>query len=166
MDSKPVVYLIGSLRNPEIPFIGNTIREAGFEVFDDWFAGGKIADDEWQAYETVRGRTYKDALGGFAARHVFEFDLKHLERADIGLLVLPAGKSGHLELGYMLGRSKCGYVLFDKEPERWDVMYNFANDVFFNLGECVDSIRRNHTTTKHFDTMLAEVQTRRSVGGY
>ncbi|MCI0526606.1 MAG: hypothetical protein L0Y56_04020, partial [Nitrospira sp.] len=64
--SKPVVYLIGSLRNPEIPHIGNRLREKGFEVFDDWFAGGKIADDEWQAYETVRGTSYRQALRGYA----------------------------------------------------------------------------------------------------
>ena len=127
------IYLIGSLRNPEIPRIGNYLRETGFDVFDDWFAGGKIADDEWQAYEQLRGRPYDAALQGYAAQHVFHFDLEHIERSDIGVLVLPAGKSGHLELGYMLGQGKDGYVLFDKEPERWDVMYNFAHGVFFDM---------------------------------
>lgn len=140
-----VIYLIGSLRNPEIPHIGNKLRSAGFEVFDDWFAGGKIADDEWQAYESCRGRSYRDSLRGLAANHVFDFDHFHLSRADIGLLVLPAGKSGHLELGWMLGREKYGYVLFDQEPERWDVMYQFADDVFFNLEDCIDSIAAAHS---------------------
>ena len=144
MSDSKVIYLIGSLRNPDIPFIGNRLRETGFEVFDDWFAGGKIADDEWQAYETVKGRDYKSALRGYAARHVFEFDLFHLNRADIGLLVLPAGKSGHLELGYLIGQGKPGYVLFDKEPERWDQMYQFATETFFNEGEMLDSISKNH----------------------
>ena len=141
-----LIYLIGSLRNPQVPEIGNVLRQKGFEVFDDWFAGGKIADDEWQAYELVKGGNYRTALRGFAARHVFEFDLFHLNRANLGLLVMPAGKSGHLELGYLMGQGKPGYVLFDKEPERWDVMYQFANDVFFDLGDCVDSIARNHPT--------------------
>ena len=139
-----VIYLIGSLRNPEIPHIGNRLREAGFEVFDDWFAAGKIADDEWQAYETIRGRSYKEALCGYAARHVFDFDFAHLARSSIGLLVLPAGKSGHLELGYMMGQGKPGYMLFDKVPERWDVMCRFANEVFFNLGDCIDTLVTNH----------------------
>lgn len=138
------IYLIGSLRNPEIPRIGNYLREIGFNVFDDWFAGGKIADDEWQAYETVRGRPYDVALRGYAARHVFEFDLHHINSSDIGVLVLPAGKSGHLELGYMIGQGKPGYVLFDKEPERWDVMYNFATDVFFDLKELGRALSEDH----------------------
>ena len=144
MKSKPCIYLIGSLRNPEIPYIGNRLREKGFEVFDDWFAGGKIADDEWQAYEGIRGTDYKTALRGYAARHVFEFDLFHLHRADIGILVLPSGKSGHLEIGWMLGQGKPGYVLFDKEPDRLDCMYQFATEIFFNEGEMLDTISKNH----------------------
>lgn len=129
------IYLIGSLRNPEIPELGNSLRLCGFDVFDDWFAGGKIADDEWQAYENARGHSYKEALGGYAARHVFEFDKHHLDRADIGVLVLPAGKSGHLELGYMAGQGKPTFVLFDKIPERYDVMYQFATAVTFDVYE-------------------------------
>jgi hypothetical protein len=126
------VYLIGSLRNPNIPQLGNSIRKLGYEVFDDWFAAGPEADDYWQKYEQSRGTSYGDALNSYAARHVFNFDIHHLERADIGVLVMPAGKSGHLELGYMIGQGKRSYVLFDKEPERWDVMYQFADDVFFD----------------------------------
>jgi len=48
---------------------------------------------------------------------------------------MPAGKSCHLELGYMVGKGKKCYVLFDKEPDRWDIMYGFATDVFFSLDE-------------------------------
>ncbi len=131
------IYLIGSLRNPEIPALGVALREAGFDVFDDWFAGGKIADDEWQAYETSRGRTYGEALRGYAADHVFHFDKYHLDRADSGVLVLPAGKSGHLELGYLAGQGKRTFILFDSVPERWDVMYKFATGVAFSVDELV-----------------------------
>ena len=130
-----IIYLIGSLRNPEIPVIGNYLRSLGLEVFDDWFAAGPIADDSWQEYETGRGHSYKEALKGYAAKHVFEFDLHHLHRADIGVLVMPAGKSGHLELGYLRGQGKPVYILFDKEPERYDQMYQFAEEVFFNKEE-------------------------------
>ena len=48
---------------------------------------------------------------------------------------MPAGKSGHHELGYMVGSGKKGYVLFDKEPKRWDVMYQFCDGVFFNFDD-------------------------------
>jgi hypothetical protein len=53
---------------------------------------------------------------------------------------VPAGKSGHLELGYMLGQGKKGYIFFDKEPERWDVMYQFATGIFFNKEELIQEL--------------------------
>lgn len=127
-----MIYLIGSLRNPEVPNIANRLREAGLEVFDDWYAAGPEADDKWRDYERGRGRSYLDALGGAAARNVFEFDRRHLLKASAVVLVLPAGKSGHLELGWSLGRGVPGYILLDN-PERWDVMYQFATGVFTNI---------------------------------
>ena len=145
------IYLIGSLRNPDIPKIANNIRQAcGVEVFDDWFAAGPIADDSWQEYEKQKGISYDKALSGYAAKHVFDFDLHHLDRSSAAILVLPAGKSGHLELGYMRGAGKRCYVLFDKEPERWDVMYQFANGgVFFDIDELIGAINANILSGTH-----------------
>lgn len=137
-----VVYLIGSLRDPRISELGTTLRSKGFEVFNDWHAAGPEADDYWQAHETARGHTYKEALQGYAAKHVFSFDYYHLNRADIGVLVMPSGRSAHLELGYMVGRGKPGFVLFDKVPERYDVMYQFANAVCFDEDELVEELKK------------------------
>jgi hypothetical protein len=123
------LYLIGSLRNPSIPTIGNDLRAAGHEVFDDWHAAGPEADDYWKDYEQARGRTFEEALNGEAARHVFSFDLYHLNDADAAVLVLPAGKSGHLELGYIIGQDKPGFILLPPDSDRWDVMYQFGTVV-------------------------------------
>lgn len=112
------IYLIGSLRNEKIPQIGNLLRANSWDAFDDWHAGGPRADDEWKRYETERGRTYQEALKGEAARHVFEFDKYHLDRCGLGVLVLPAGRSGHLELGYMSGQGKPSFVLLPDKPEQ------------------------------------------------
>ena len=127
---KKVVYLIGTLRNPEVNRVAQAIRDLGFEVFDDWTAAGSTADDSWRDYEKSRGHSYVQALQGYAAKHVFAFDKFHLDRADLAVLLMPAGKSGHLELGYTLGKGKPGFVLFDQEPERFDVMYQFATGVY------------------------------------
>ena len=124
------IYLIGSLCNPAIPVIGRRLRQEGFTVFDDWFAAGPDADLAWMRYEKARGNTMAAALPGVAAQHVFQFDWKHLNEARIAVLVLPAGRSGHLELGFMIGKGKPGYVLYPEEPDKWDVMYNFAQGVF------------------------------------
>lgn len=135
------IYLIGSLRNPKIPQLANSIEALGIEAFADWHAAGPTADDEWQRYEKERGRSFGQALNGHAARNVFEFDHYHLGRCDAGVLVMPAGKSGHLEIGYILGQGKPGYILFDQEPERWDVMYQFADAVFFSEQKFLENLK-------------------------
>jgi hypothetical protein len=138
------LYIAGSLRNPRIPLVANEIRRSfnWLEVFDDWFAVGPEADDHWRAYEMAKGSCYMQALGGYTAQHIFQFDKKHLDESDGLLLVLPAGKSAHLELGYMVGRGKwTGILLEDKDPERWDVMYQFSDYLFSEVSEVIDQIR-------------------------
>lgn len=142
------IYLIGSLRNETIPKIGVHLREqTGLEVFDDWFSPGPEADDYWKRYEESRGRTYQEALKGWAGKHVFEFDKHHIDNSDIGVLIMPAGKSGHMELGYMIGCGKPCYVLMDTQ-DRWDVMYQFATDVLFDMDELVAALKTHSPSLK------------------
>lgn len=135
-----MTYLIGSLRNPEIPKLAKRLRTAGLEVFAEWYGAGERADDSWQAYEKSQGRTLAEALEGPAAQNVFTFDKLWLSRADTVVLVAPAGRSGHLELGWALGQGKRGYVLFDHEPERWDIMLAFADGVFTEVERLIDRL--------------------------
>lgn len=131
------MYLIGSLRNPRVPEIAKAFRERGWDVFDDWYAAGEHADDAWRDYERARGHDLPAALRGHAARHVFDYDKRHLDDCDIALLVLPTGRSGHLELGYKIGAGYPGYILLDGDPDRYDCMYAFATKVFRNLDEAL-----------------------------
>src|SRR5690606_5783377 len=113
------VYLIGSLRNPEVPKIASTLRQSltNWEIFDDWYAAGPEADDYWKSYEKDRNHGYIEALSGLAAEHVFSFDKHHLDTSCAAVLVLPAGRSGHLELGYMAGRGAYTAILLTPEYE-------------------------------------------------
>ena len=135
------IYLIGSLRNPEISKIATKLREAGYDVFDDWYAAGPEADDYWQKYEIAKGNNYKQGLEGYAAKHVYSFDKYHLDRCDMSVLVLPAGKSAHLELGYTIGRGKPGYIILDN-PDRWDVMYQFSKGVVYSVEELIEELKK------------------------
>lgn len=136
------IYLIGSLRNENVPLTAARLREHGYEVFDDWYAAGKEADDYLYAYEKSRGRTCAEAIYGAAATNAFEFDKRNIDASDTGVLLMPAGKSGHLELGYMLGKGKRGYVVLDKEPERIDLMYGFADGVVMGVDALVEALKK------------------------
>ena len=123
--------------------MGDHLRAEGFDVFDQWYSAGKIADDSFKEYFQSRGISYPDALKSYAARHIFDFDKRHLDRCDSVVLVCPAGRSGHLELGYSIGRGKSAYVLMDTDNERWDIMYNFATGVFFDVESLVAEMKHN-----------------------
>lgn len=136
------VYLISSLRHTNVIQCAEMLRWHGHEVFDSWFAAGPEADDYWQRYVTSRGLSYEEALREYAAQHVFNFDKTHLDRADAVVLLMPAGKSGHLELGYAIGKGKRGFILLDKPPERYDVMYAFAECVCETFEELTEALNK------------------------
>lgn len=152
------IYIIGSLRNPLVPEVARHLREAlvsQYEIFDDWFAAGPEADDWWREYELARGRTYQEALRGAAASHVYGFDRFHLDTSAAAVLVLPTGRSGHLELGWALGQGKKGFVLLEQpskapvdanppaQAERWDVMYQFATRVVETRDELTAALKKH-----------------------
>jgi len=143
--SDKIAYVQGSLKNREkILPLTEELRKLGFkEVFEDWIAPGPEADDFWRDYERTRGNSYGQALKGWAGTHIYEFDKFHIDRSHIGIMCMPCGKSGHLELGYVLGSGKRGYILFDGEPERWDVMYQFADGLFFNYNDLKKELLEN-----------------------
>lgn len=131
------IYVIGSLRSDRVREVAEALREAGHDVFDDWHASGPEADRIWQEYETERGRTYREALNGEFATHNFEFDKKHLEAADAAVLVFPAGNSAHIEAGYVKRGGVPVFFLMEREPERWDVMYKFADRICYSTDELI-----------------------------
>lgn len=141
------VYLIGSLRNPLVPELGALLRSKGFDVFDCWHAAGPEADDYWQRYTAARGQTYDEALRDYPAQHVFQYDKRHLTASDIAVLVMPAGKSAHLELGFFIGRREAlglptnGVIYLPDPPDRYDAMYAFASKVCVGLDELLTTVR-------------------------
>lgn len=136
-----MIYLIGSMRNPRVPELANYLRGNGLDIFDDWFSPGPEADDCWQAYEKERNRTFAEALQGAHAQEVFNFDKRHLDEARAVVLVLPAGKSAHLELGYVIGQGKPGFIYMEEEPTRFDIMYKFATSILTDLNELEDTLK-------------------------
>ncbi len=107
----------------------------GHEVFDHWYAAGERADDSWQAYHQRQGHSYVEALQSPEAKHIFEFDKRWLLWADAVVMLLPAGRSGWGELMWSVGRGVPGYILVGEEPERFDVMAQFATGVFDDIRE-------------------------------
>jgi hypothetical protein len=159
------LYIVGSMRKPIVMHVANQLRDAGFDAFEDWISPGPEADDYWQTYERNRGRSYKEASQGEHAKHVFAFDYKHLMEADAVVVVYPAGKSAHAEMGWFGGwytgyaqaHADCGYahahkprpvfILLSESPDRFDVMPgNFAyltgGGIVESVEELIETLRK------------------------
>jgi hypothetical protein len=141
--ASPRVYVIGSLRNDNVPEIARAIRAAtGAEVFDSWHGAGPDADTYWREYEQGKGHVYTKALEEPLARKNFGFDKEWLDWCNVGVLVMPAGISGHLEIGHLTGvPNKRTFILLEEEPlEKWDLMYKLATLVTADLTEILIEI--------------------------
>lgn len=124
------IYIGGSMKNERVNDLAKQLRSVGIEVFDDWICSGPDADDHWKEYEEDRGRTYIEALQGAHAKNVVEFDKFNIDRSDAFVMVLPCGRSAHIELGYCVGVGKPSYIVLTSDHDRWDVMYAMATKVF------------------------------------
>lgn len=128
------VYVIGSLRGPRVPVVARALRDAGYDAFDSWWSAGPDADDRWRDHEITKGSSYPEALASYAARNVFAFDRFHLNRCHAAVLVLPAGRSCHLEAGVTAANKPVHVLLPDgAAPERWDVMTQFLDGVHHDI---------------------------------
>lgn len=136
------IYIIGSLRDPHVQALAETLRQHGHEVFDEWFSAGPRADDSWQDHQQFKGVPFRDALRGPAAENIFAFDIKWLKWADTVVMV-GQGKSRGIELGWAIANGAQGFVLLPEEPERWDVMLRFATDVVYTTSALIDAMKEN-----------------------
>jgi hypothetical protein len=121
--SKPgYVYVASSWRNPLQDPVVAVLRAAGIDCYDfknpdggTGFAWSSI-DPDWMTWTPEQ---YIAALEHPLAIAGYESDFNAMQRADTFVLVLPCGRSAHLELGWAAGQSKRTAILTQdgEEPE-------------------------------------------------
>src|SRR5258708_22231590 len=137
-----LIYIGGSMSNRAgVLETSQALRAAGFDVFNEWIMPGEETDTKWQEFAQAQNQTYLEALAAPHARDVFEFDKTWLDKSDAFVLVMPAGKSAHLECGYMIGKGKPALIYMPKEPDRWDVMALFATAIYDNLDDIKEYLK-------------------------
>lgn len=139
------VYVASSWRNQYQPSVVEAIRNAGITVYDfrhpdkndNGFHWSEI-DSNWQQWTPEK---YVKNLRHPIAEKGYTKDMYALEQCDIAVLVLPCGKSSHLEFGFNAGRYKKGAILILEQCEP-ELMYNMASKVFTDLDDLVIWLKR------------------------
>lgn len=115
-DGVQSIYVASSWRNPMHTVIAHTLRAAGVpHVYD--FKNDEGASFHWSEVAVPSdGCTFAQYIAGIdhdRAKEGFLSDFNAMMRADTFVLVLPCGRSAHLELGWAVGQGKRTAVLFD-----------------------------------------------------
>ena len=138
------IYVASSWRNPYQQDAVRVLRRAGFEVYDfrnpvdgeHGFQWSEI-DPKWQSWSLTE---FRSALSDPVAEHGFGRDWQAMHAADACLLVLPCGRSSHLEAGWFSGAGRPTVVwLADGEPE---LMYKMTTELCVNLPEAVAALEK------------------------
>jgi hypothetical protein len=144
LEKKLKCYVASSWRCLLQPAVVSMLRNAGVDVYDfknpapgeDDFRWTEI-DGGWQAWDR---EAYRKALKHPVAEKGFKNDFDAMKWADFCVLVLPCGRSAHLEAGYFVGAGKPLVILILDDEQEPELMYKMASHVCTSVNELFDAV--------------------------
>lgn len=140
MIEKRKIYVASSWRNEQQQDVVAKLRSIGHDVYDfknpslgnTGFSWSEI-DKDWKNWSEEQ---YREALHHPIAMAGFASDFNAMQWADTCVLVLPCGRSAHLELGWFCGQGKQTIILLDRmEPE---LMVKMVDHICLDLDEACE----------------------------
>jgi len=142
------IYVASSWRNERQPAVVKRLRAEGHEVYDfrnpkeliherDKGFHWSYIDPEWMNWTPEQ---FISALDDPLAEAGFKCDMDGLITAEAVVLVMPCGRSAHLEMGYAVGAGIPTIILMaDGEPE---LMYKMATRLAIDIDGVVQALER------------------------
>lgn len=127
------IYLASSWRNKYYNGILKLLQKEHYHVYDfrangfSWTSFDKNWEN-WDVMDFWRGLQHPVAEKGFNK------DFYAMRNADACVLVLPSGRSSHLEAGYFVGAGK-SLLIYLPETIEAELMYRMANSICTNQKE-------------------------------
>jgi hypothetical protein len=154
------IYVASSWRNPFQQDIVRYLRELRHEVYDFQHprSGGPVTDStpekgfawsdidpNWLNWEP---RRYRDLIQEHpTAARGFEADFRAMQWADTCVLVLPCGRSAHLEAGWFVGfPEKRLHILLSDQGFEPELMYLMADGIHVEMTELAEALAANSAT--------------------
>jgi hypothetical protein len=123
------LYVASSWRNEIYPEVVRRLRACDHEVYDFREPVPGQRGFHWSAISSGwlhwEPKVFRDALKHPLAEEGYASDWKAMQWAEGAVLVLPSGRSAHIEAGYFIGAKKPLFVLLaHQEPE---LMYKLTD---------------------------------------
>jgi hypothetical protein len=139
------IYVASSWRNKQQPAVVEALCDAGHEVYDFrnpvpekiGFAWSML-DPDFQHWDL---RTYVHNLHKPLAGEHFKLDADALDWCDTCVLVLPCGRSAHLELGYAIGQGKRSIIMLSTDQFTAELMYLLAGEFVTDIAELLAALQ-------------------------
>lgn len=135
------IYVASSWRNERQPAVVQALRDVGHEVYD--FRNPEPGDHGFSWTQCALTpehlkdpKLFRDkVLAHPIARSGFNKDMNALAAANTTVLVLPCGRSAHLELGWAAGRGQRTVVLLDDPMSEPELMYLMNTAICTTMAE-------------------------------
>jgi hypothetical protein len=140
------IYVASSWRNAIQPDVVSALRAEGHEVYD---FRNPAPDNNGFGWRQVDGDAANWTPRRFAqlvtshpvAAAGFALDKAALDWCDTCVLVLPSGRSAHLEAGYACGQGKHVFVLLQEDKFEPELMYLLADGIGCSIGDMLVHFR-------------------------
>lgn len=142
------IYLASSWNNNKQPLAVKKLRDIGHSVYDFRNPNGRKDRSVWEdiGYTNIQVKrmnknVFKEALRKKQTKDRFQDHHKAMLEADICILLLPCGKSAHIEAGYMAGNGKRVFVMdLQNTMTQAELMYMTFDGYFYEWEELFKAI--------------------------
>lgn len=138
------IYVASSWRNLYQQGVVRILRAHGHEVYDfrnppngtgfGWRQLGAGDPQDWSPLD------YREILQRPRAQEGFNADMDALKACDACVLVLPCGRSAHLELGWATGAGKRAIVLCADTIDEPELMYLMCERICVTIDEVLEAL--------------------------
>lgn len=142
------IYVASSWRCQRQPSVVAALRDAGHYVYDFRNPSPGDVGFSWRQCATqeqlLDPRAFRDeVLTHPVASAGFTADMTALVSAEATVLVLPCGRSAHLELGWATGAGQKTFVLLDDPLGEPELMYLMNTKICVSVAEVISELS-NH----------------------
>lgn len=129
------IYVASSWKNPYLDTVFSALTEDGHNVYDFREPNAAFTWDELDPnFKNWNPLEFIGALELDKSCKAFHNDAQALNWCNTCVLVLPCGKSAHLEAGFAIGAGKFLHILLEEgEPVQAELMYKLAHGIYPNL---------------------------------